>query len=422
MIPRPITRHIPSIFLRHPIRSILFFLTFIGLLILSTNKPDPTSNKFQFPSLFPSRYPPPTSSSLLTNRVLSKLPLSFRQHCPRQAYDPVYPSPALTSSQERRYDHLRKPYIPGRTTSKYMFVTLTREIQSQLPDLLNTLVLLTSFLGPDRVSFSILEGPSDDCTPQVLEEVLLPTLLEVGVPRKEIHLKTREGKIDFSNVNRIETLAGLRNRALGPLFDERMEDVVAVVFFNDVFLRVGDVLEILHQHVKAGEESGLESGITAAMDYWQKRPEYYYDIWVGRTYDTGDLFYPISKPWWSPSSDLFHNTTSKSAYQTLQPFPVFSSWNGLVAMSPIPLLQGVRFRRGDKEKEECAASECTLIACDYWKFGWGRVQVVPSVQLAYEKKVALEIREDLQKQQDSLGWTDGVPPRQLDTVVQWPNG
>lgn len=41
----------------------------------------------------------------------------------------------------------------------------------------------------------------------------------------------------------------------------------------------------------------------------------------------------------------------------------------------------VRFRRGNKDKAECAASECSLVCSDYWKAGWGRIQVVPSVQV-----------------------------------------
>ena len=50
-----------------------------------------------------------------------------------------------------------------------------------------------------------------------------------------------------------------------------------MVFFNDVYLHAADILEVVYQHVKNG------AGITTAMDWWKKRPEYYYDIWVGRT-------------------------------------------------------------------------------------------------------------------------------------------
>jgi alpha-1,3-mannosyltransferase len=57
----------------------------------------------------------------------------------------------------------------------------------------------------------------------------------------------------------------------------------------------------------------------------------------------------------------------------------------MAVLSPTPFTKpyNTRFRRGNKEKGECAASECTLICSDFWKAGWGRVQVVPSVQVRH---------------------------------------
>jgi alpha-1,3-mannosyltransferase len=100
--------------------------------------------------------------------------------------------------------------------------------------------------------------------------------------------------------------------------------------------------------------------------------------------DNGDLFYPIDNSWWSPSSNLFPNSpTTKAAFDNLEPFPVFSTWNGMAVLSPTPFTKpyNTRFRRGNLAKGECAASECTLVCSDFWKAGWGRVQVVPSVQV-----------------------------------------
>ena len=70
---------------------------------------------------------------------------------------------------------------------------------------------------------------------------------------------------------------------MSPLWKRGWDVTVAVVFFNDIYMRAGDVLELLHQHVKAGEKEGSETGATSGMDWYQKTPEYYYDIWVGRT-------------------------------------------------------------------------------------------------------------------------------------------
>jgi len=39
----------------------------------------------------------------------------------------------------------------------------------------------------------------------------------------------------------------------------------------------------LHQHVKAEEASGQETGITSGWDWYERSPAHYYDVWVGRT-------------------------------------------------------------------------------------------------------------------------------------------
>ncbi|ORY34702.1 cryptococcal mannosyltransferase 1-domain-containing protein [Naematelia encephala] len=386
---------------------------FLTLLLAASlvSRPDPTSRSFQFPSLLPSSYPPPIrpSDPQLAN-ILDTTYQSFLDHCPRGIrYEPVHLVPTLSIAQERRYAHLRD--IASRK-GVYMIVATLRQIAAQLPDLLNTIVVLVDYLGADSLAFSILEGPSDDCTPDVLESTLRPLLISLGIPSSRVHLSTREGKIDFNNGNRIEILAGLRNRAMEPIW-KGGEKVAAVVAINDVYLKASDVLELLHWHFNSG------AAITTGMDWWKKRPEYYYDVWVGRSM-SGDLFYPIDQTWWTPSDNLFEtHQPSRDAYSQLRPFQVYASWNGMAILAPEPFLppHNVRFRRGVEEIGECAASECGLLAQDYWKVGYGRVLVVPSVQLGYERDVALDIIEDLDKQLLDLGWKDGVPPKSLDKPI-----
>lgn len=206
--------------------------------------------------------------------------------------EPVYRGPWLTAAQEKRYNHLRRARTGG-YAPKYMLTTITRNIASQLPDLLNTIAIVTSYLGPDRVTLSIIEGPSDDTTPKILEEVLRPLLAHLGVPSSAVRIVTDAPKIDFGQVNRIGALAQLRNDALEPLWkdvESRAGDspstvgvgVGAVVFFNDVYLHASDVLELLHQHFVAGE-GNKGTGVTAAFDWMTRDPAYYYDVWVGRT-------------------------------------------------------------------------------------------------------------------------------------------
>lgn len=107
------------------------------------------------------------------------------------------------------------------------------------------------------------------------------------------------------------------------------------------------------------------------------------------------------------------------AYDELRPFQAYSAWNGIAVLSPTPFLPPfkVRFRRG--APGECAASECTLLAADFWKYGWGRIQVVPSVQVAYDRKTALVSARLLREKQSKLEWKNGVPPRHLDSAVRW---
>ena len=267
-------------------------ITALVLLILfsSFHTPDPTSASFQWPGLMPSRYPTPQhpNNPLLNQRLSTASELLSdvcRSHGPLEQ---VYIDPGLTHAQEKRYAHLRKSprsSVFSSGTQKIMVVSTLRQIHDQLPDLLNTLIVLVTYLGAQRLSFSFIEGPSDDCTSEAFERVIGPTLLSMGIPQNHLHLVTRESKIDFANHNRIGVLADLRNRALSPLWAENSgpagkstkDGVQAVVMLNDVFLRARDVLELLHQHTTK------RAGITAAWDWWHRRPGYFYDIWVART-------------------------------------------------------------------------------------------------------------------------------------------
>ncbi len=129
--------------------------------------------------------------------------------------------------------------------------------------------------------------------------------------------------------------------------------------------------------------------------------------------DTGDIFYPIPHGWWSPSDDLFPDSpVAKASFEQLVPFQAFASWNGIAVLQAAPFLppHDVRFRRSNTTLNECASSECLLVCSDFWKLGFGKVQIVPSVQVAYERDVAVQTENDMQRSRKSLGWMDGVPP------------
>jgi alpha-1,3-mannosyltransferase len=135
----------------------------------------------------------------------------------------------------------------------------------------------------------------------------------------------------------------------------------------------------------------------------------------------GDLFYPIDNPWWWPSDAILSTSpASKAKFDTLSPFQVFAAWNGMVVLNPAPFTQhGVHFRRGSKTRGECAASECGLLASDFWKTNYGRVQVVPAVQLAYDRPTAFASAARLREEMVRLGWENGVPPATFDKAVSF---
>lgn len=197
----------------------------------------------------------------------------YRSHG-RSLPEQVFPYQALTRAQQARYKLLSSD-----PNGVYLFTTLIRQVQDQIPDLLAALTVVIDTLGPQRVAFSFLEGPSDDLTPSVFNDVLQPLLLSLGVPSQRIRIITDSPAIDFQNVNRIEALADLRNEALQPLWQDPTlrQDVKAVIFFNDVYLKAEHVLEMLYMHQING------AGMTAAWDWYKREPAYFYDVWVGRT-------------------------------------------------------------------------------------------------------------------------------------------
>lgn len=265
-----------------------------------------------FPSASPERPEQVAVASPRLQAVLDELQANitavYEQH--GAAVPPsVYASQALSDAQEERYRHLQSPTLTrsariqanalGRTPlPKYMFTTLTRNIGESLPDLLVALATFIDFVGPEHTSFSILEGPSDDLTPVVLEEVLRPLLKHLSVADSAVNIVTNAPKVQWNEVNRIEELAKLRNQALEPLWADSSKqylastpehkrrtvgtDVAAVVFFNDVFLQASDFLELLHQHVVNGQDNA-GVGITTAWDWMTREPAYFYDVWVART-------------------------------------------------------------------------------------------------------------------------------------------
>ena len=74
-----------------------------------------------------------------------------------------------------------------------------------------------------------------------------------------------------------------------------------------------------------------------------------------------------------------------------KPFQVFARWNGVTSFTAKPLLDGhIRLRA--REPSECFQSEPKLFAKDMWANGYGKIAVVPSMNVKYSDE-ATKIKE-----------------------------
>lgn len=108
---------------------------------------------------------------------------------------------------------------------------------------------------------------------------------------------------------------------------------------------------------------------------------------------TGDTFFNIPEDGnWNSAWNLFWNDDqSRASLHAGRPFQVFSCWNGGVAFTAKPITEGiVEFRA--HSIEECLQGEPKLLCKDLWYNGYGRIAVVPSVNLEYSDDAAKKIK------------------------------
>jgi hypothetical protein len=210
-----------------------------------------------------------------------------------------------------------------------------------------------------------------------------------------------------------------------------------VLFINDIFVCPTDILELLHQR------RFQDASATCGLD-WREAPEGSMWRWLKgwlsknyRFYDSEfpkrivcrvkliDFFFPLlgSLDWVTRSMEgfplrprvdmfgelrdgvreLFHwdrDPTYLIRWRAALPLPVYSCWNGMIVLdaspflpsSSLPLSQAhpshepFKFRNGDEAVGECAASECKLIARDFWGVGKKRWVLVPRVAVTYDEE------------------------------------
>lgn len=186
-----------------------------------------------------------------------------------------------------RYEALQLPAesTAGPDYIRYFFALDLTQVIKLLPRLLGSIVEAIQFLGPENCVLSIVEGNSDDGTPEVLEAI-----------RSEIEALGTDYFLQHSDINpskdesqRIISLSRLRNLALQPMLDDarRYSADSVVVFLNDVAICMEDILELVYQRAHLGAD------MTCAMDWsYIGGVPTFYDVWIARTI-TGEAFFRI---------------------------------------------------------------------------------------------------------------------------------
>ena len=306
-----------------------------------------------------------------------------------------------------RYDYLKhqqtSPTSP-RPKPKYFFALDLHNCSSILPRLLGSVVETIDFLGIENCALSIVEGRSTDGTFEILN-----TIRKDFAPRGITYFFTTN---DVNPVeeggDRIRALADLRNQALLPM-TKRPDDYdpdTTIVFLNDVALCMEDVLELIHQKTRQ------RADMTCAMD-WIFGGWSFYDVWISRTMQ-GELFFEIPQSGsWDFAHELFwNNAGTKARLDAGKPYQAFSCWNGATAFTARPLLKHeTQFRTN--LPEECFLGEPLHFCKDLWYLGYGKIAVVPSVNIGYNDEESVKIKAEHGKVSD---WTTG--PRSGNAVSE----
>jgi alpha-1,3-mannosyltransferase len=332
--------------------------------------------------------------------------------------------PAINGS---RYANLKTPphWLRWSRQPRYYFAFDLYQCRSILLSLMGAIIQVIRYLGPKNCVLSIVEGRSSDGTFEVLHQ-LSDSIDALG---SRYILQTSDLDPKSKGVDRIGLLASLRNLALRDLYERphAYSPNTAVIFINDASLCAEDILELMYQRVV------LNADVTCAMDWQVYGPDAdptFYDVWVSRTV-TGDLFFDVPQnSTWDFSQNLFWNDEfTRSRYERMEPFQVFSCWNGLTAFTAEPLMTGkLKFR--NSTKGECYAGEPQLFGKDMRYEGYGNIAVVPSINVGYtdEKSKIIKLKKgfvsDHVKEKgdgsgDKIYWRE--PPGRVKCTPGWEN-
>ena len=267
---------------------------------------------------------------------------------------------------------------------KYFFALDLHQCARLLPRLIGSIVESIRFLGPESCALSVVEGRSDDGTFEIL------LLLREEIERIGAKYYFNSSDINPTTGDRIKALAELRNQALQPLLDhadQSLTDATTVIFINDVAICMEDILELIHQR------KFQNADMACAMDWTYVGPDpTFYDVWIARGMN-GDTFFNIPEDGnWNSAWNIFWNNPSAQERQRMgKPFQVFSCWNGATAFTAKPFLESrIRFRAS--YEHECPQGEPKTWCTEMWHLGYGKIAVIPSVNLEYSDEAAERIK------------------------------
>jgi alpha-1,3-mannosyltransferase len=333
--------------------------------------------------------PQPTVSSSDVAHALNRplrLDNTTARYYVRAILDPsdnFFPRLSCPVPASGRYDYLRAMTAPAITAlpnalehPKYFFALNLHQSVHLLPRLLGSIFETIQFLNPQNCVLSIVEGRSTDGTFEVLS-TLGKEMERMGL---KYFFKSSDINPKERDRDRISSLAELRNQALQPLMQNPglYPSDSTIIFINDVSLCMEDILELIHQRVYQNAD------MTCAMD-WIFEGTSFYDVWIGRTM-VGDQFFEIPQSGsWEFAQNLFWNCPETRALQDAHfPYQVFSCWNGATAFTAKPLLEGlIKFR--SNYPGECLMGEPIHFCKDLWHMGYGKIAVIPSVNVGYDE-------------------------------------
>ena len=287
-----------------------------------------------------------------------------------------------------RYDHLRANTSESSEEIKreFFFALDLYKCVDLLPRLMGSILEAMRFLGPERCALSIVEGRSGDGTYEVLE-ALGQKVTSLG---GKFYLQKSDVNPKGEGQDRILLLAELRNLALKPIVDDRQDysQEAMIMFINDVAICSEDILELIYQR------EYQEADMVCAMDWTFVGPTpSFYDVWVARSL-TGDLFFdiPASGSWDYAYNLFWDDPESQLRYKTGKSLQVFSCWNGATIFPAKPVMaEKIKFRRS--YDDECYQGEPQIFCKELWKLGYGKLAVVPTVNVEYSDDAAKEIKK-----------------------------